>query len=129
MFNFLKKKKCPENLKELLSQFKDLSGVVFYDKGKISQELKELKRKNKFSVKKIGIVRFNPFKETGGDQSFSIALLDGHNDGVVITSLYTKEGNRMFAKPIKNGGSEYLLSAEEKKAIEQSKPEDIKYEK
>jgi hypothetical protein len=125
IFNFSKKKKEPETLKELLSQFKELKQNF----KKISQELKDLKIQNKFSVKKIGVVRFNPFKETGGDQSFSIALLDGHNDGVVITSLYTKEGNRMFAKPIKNGESQYLLSAEEKKAIEQSKPENREYEK
>ncbi len=67
------------------------------------------------------MVRFNPFKEIGGDQSFSIALLDSNNDGIVITSLYGREGNRVFGKPIKNGKSRYLLSGEEKKAIEQAR--------
>ena len=83
--------------------------------------MEELKKNNKFSIQEIGIVRFNPFKESGGDQSFSIALLDGNKDGVVITSLYGREGNRIFAKPIKNGKSEYLLTEEEKEVIEQTK--------
>ena len=117
MFKFLKKKKEQENLKELLSQFKDLKESF----KKISKELEKLKKDSKFSVQKIGLLRFNPFKETGGNQSFSIALLDSNNDGVIITSLYTREGNRIFAKPIKNSKSEYSLSEEEKKTIEQAK--------
>jgi len=124
MFNFLKKKKEPENLKEILSQFQELKGNF----EKISKELENLKKENKFNIQKFGIVRFNPFKEIGGNQSFSIALLDGRDDGIVITSLYTKEGNRIFGKPIKGGRkpikggkSEYLLSEEEKEAIKIAK--------
>ncbi|MFQ6049954.1 MAG: DUF4446 family protein, partial [Candidatus Paceibacterales bacterium] len=107
----------PKNLKEILSQFKDLKKNF----KKISEELDNLKKESKFPIQKVGVVRFNPFKEIGGNQSFSIALLDGNNNGIVITSLYTKEGNRVYGKPIKRGGSEYLLSAAEKEAIEQAK--------
>lgn len=114
MFNLFKKKKEPENLSEIISQFKDLERNF----ERISEELESLKKENKFSIQKVGLVRFNPFKEIGGDQSFSIALLDGNNDGAVITSLYTREGNRIYGKPIKAGLSEYLLSEEEKRAIE-----------
>lgn len=117
MFKFLKKEKEPKNLKELLSQFNNLKESL----KRISKKLKGLENKNKFSIQGVGIVRFNPFKETGGDQSFSIALLDGNKDGVVITSLYGREGNRVFAKPIKRGKSEYLLTEEEKRAIEKAK--------
>ncbi len=117
MFKFLKKKKEPRNLKEILSQFNDIKGSF----SRISKKLKDLENKNKFSIQGIGVVRFNPFKESGGDQSFSIALLDGNKDGVVISSLYGREGNRVFAKPIKNGMSEYLLTEEEKGSIEQAK--------
>lgn len=113
MFKFFKRKKEPESLKEVLSQFKDLKENF----EKISKEIEVLKKENKFNIQKIGTVRFNPFKEVGGNQSFSVALLDGNNDGIVITSLYTREGNRVYGKPIKNGKSEYLLSEEEKKAI------------
>lgn len=118
MFNFFRKtKKEPENLKEILPQFQDLKKNF----ERISQELESLKKENKFNVQKIGIVRFNPFSEVGGDQSFSIALLDGNDDGVVITSLYSREGNRVYGKPIQNGKSQYPLSEEEKQAIEKAK--------
>lgn len=118
MLNFFKKqKKEPESLKEILSQFKDLRENF----EKICQELENLKKENKFNVQKVGMIRFNPFREVGGNQSFSIALLDGNDSGVVITSLYTREENRVYGKPIKNGQSKYLLSEEERKAIEQAK--------
>ena len=125
MFNlFGKKKKEPENLKEILFQFKSLEKKF----EKVSEELEKLKKENKFNIQKIGIVRFNPFKEVGGNQSFSIALLDGNDDGITITSLYTREGNRVYGKEIKAGFSEYLLSAEEKEAINKAKYEE-KYSK
>ena len=117
MFNFFKKKKKePKNFKEILLQFKNLEKSF----NKISQELKNLKKDSNFSFQKIGMVRFNPFKEIGGDQSFSIALLDGNNNGIVITSLYTREGNRVYGKSIKGGLSEYSLSNEEKEAIKKA---------
>jgi len=116
MFNFFKKKKEPKNLKEILSRFEDLKGEVKI----ISDELENLKKEGKFSIQKTGIVRYNPFSDVGGDQSFSIALLDGNNNGIVFTSLYTKEGNRVYGKPIKDAKSEYSLSEEEKKAIEKA---------
>lgn len=115
--NFFKKKKEPKNLKEVLSRFEDLKENF----DKISKELESLKKENKFSIQKIGIVRFNPFKKIGGDQSFSVALLDGNDNGVVITSLYSQEGNRVYGKPIRDGQSNYLLSEEEKEAINKAK--------
>ncbi len=118
MFIFFKKtKKEPKDLKETLSRFKSLEKNF----EKLSQEIEDLKKEQKFSIQKIGIVRYNPFSEVGGDQSFSIALLDGNNNGSVITSLYTREGNRVYGKPIKNSSSVYPLSEEEKKAIEKAK--------
>jgi len=117
MFNFFKNKKEPKNLKEILSQFKSLEDNF----EKISKELGNLKKEGELSLQKIGMVRFNPFSEVGSDQSFSLALLNGKDDGVVITSLYTREDNRVYGKPIKGGVSEYSLSNEEKEAIEKAK--------
>jgi len=118
MLNFFQKqKKEPKNLKEVLRQFKDL-GESFT---KLLSEFEELKKESKFSVQRVGIIRFNPFSEVGGDQSFSIALLDGNDDGLVITSFYTREGNRVYGKPIKAGASKYALSKEEVNAIETAK--------
>ncbi|HEX8974531.1 MAG TPA: DUF4446 family protein, partial [Patescibacteria group bacterium] len=72
-------------------------------------------------VHKVGIIRFNPFKDIGGDQSFALALLDGKNSGVVVSSLHTREGTRIYAKPIVKGESDkYTLTDEEKSAIKEA---------
>jgi len=118
MFKFFKKSgKEPESLEEVLACLKNLRKSF----EKLSGELENLKKESRFSIQKIGIVRFNPFSEVGSDQSFSIALLDGNNDGVVITSIYTREGNRVYGKSIESGLSKYSLSDEEKTVIEEAK--------
>lgn len=114
---FRQNKKDPQDIKEILDEFKKLKQKF----GEISIELENIKKENKINVQKIGILRFNPFSEVGGDQSFSLALLDANDDGVVLTSLYTRKENRVYGKPIKNGASHYLLSDEEIKAIEFAK--------
>ena len=106
----------------------DLEGVIYEQIKRLRQNEKELKSLTKFvhhleemaqkSIQKVGVVRFNPFKETGPDQSFSIALLDPNNDGVAISGLFTREGTRLYVKPIMAGQSKYPLSDEEKGAIE-----------
>ena len=116
MFKLFKEKKEPKNLKEVLSQLKNLKK----DFKEISEELKSIKEESRLSIQKVGIVRFNPFKEIGGNQSFSLALLNSNNDGIVITSFYGREGNRIFGKPIRKGRSPHLLSKEEKKAIQKA---------
>lgn len=66
---------------------------------------------------RIGVVRFNPFSDTGSNQSFAIAWIDEEENGVVISSLYTREGVRLYAKPLTKGASAYNLSDEEVQAI------------
>ena len=123
MLNFFKKEtKKIENFPEILSEFKNLEKKF----QKISAELDELKKEGQFCIKKVGMIRFNPFSGVGSDLSFSIALLDGRNDGVVITSLYNREENRVYAKPIKDGQSQYSLSGEEKEVIERAKNPGLK---
>ena len=112
-----KTKNEPKNLKEVLVCLEGLEKNL----EKLSRDLENLKMENQLSVKKVGMVRFNPFSEIGGDQSFSVALLDENDNGVIITSLYTREGNRVYGKPIKAGTSVYSLSVEEKKAIAKAK--------
>ena len=69
------------------------------------------------SIQHIGLVRFNPFEDTGSDQSFAIALLDDARDGVVISSLHGRSNTRVFAKPVSGGESAHTLSDEETQAI------------
>jgi len=117
MFDFLKRtKKEPGNLKEVLKKLK----VLEVNLGELSQDLKELKAESRSHFKKIGFVRYNPFSGVGGDQSFSIALLNDHNNGVVLTSLFSREGNRVYAKIVEKGVSPHVLSDEEKQAIKEA---------
>ncbi len=69
------------------------------------------------SVQKIGVVRFNPFRDTGGDQSFVLAMLDSRDSGLVLTSIHGREGTRVYIKPIEYGTSRYPLSKEETAAL------------
>ncbi|PIP23449.1 MAG: hypothetical protein COX36_03240 [Candidatus Nealsonbacteria bacterium CG23_combo_of_CG06-09_8_20_14_all_38_19] len=114
---FKRDKKEPKSIKEILSAFNSLEK----DFEKLSEEFENLKKEKVFSIQKVGMIRFNPFAEVGSDQSFSVALLDGNDCGVVITSLYSREDNRIYAKPINNGQSQYVLSEEERIAIERAK--------
>jgi hypothetical protein len=76
---------------------------------------------------KFGMIRFNPFNDVGGDQSFAIAFLNGKDNGLVISSLYTREGTRVYSKSIVNGESEkYPLTDEEKQAINIAKAQKMK---
>jgi hypothetical protein len=77
-----------------------------------------LEKDQLFHIQKIGLLRFNPFKDTGGDQSFILALLDANDTGVVITALYSRSGTRWYAKRVVEGrGSEHDLSEDEKQAL------------
>ncbi len=117
MFKFFKKnKKGIEDLKEVLVYIRQMEKRI----NKLSADLDIVRAMVELSLQKVGLVRFNPFKDMGGDQSFSIALLDSKNNGLAISSLYLKEGNRIYTKPIKNGESEYSLSEEEKKAVQRA---------
>ena len=87
----------------------------------IEKSVKNLKDMQRFSIQKIGMRRYNPFNDEGGNLSFSLALLDDHHNGVVITSMHGREQNRIYAKPIKDGHSEYSLTEEELTAINESK--------
>ncbi len=70
------------------------------------------------SLHKIGFVRFNPFQDTGGDNSFILILLDSENTGVMVSSLFAREGVRIYGKAIERGRSKHQLSQEEKTALE-----------
>jgi hypothetical protein len=73
-------------------------------------------------IQKIGLIRFNPFKDTGGDQSFILSLVDAEESGVVITGLYSRSGTRWYAKRVVRGkGVEHELSDDEKRSLKMAK--------
>jgi hypothetical protein len=83
----------------------------------LDQRHADLERRSQTSIQHIGLVRFNPFDDTGSDQSFAIALLDDRRDGLVISSLHGRSNTRVFAKPVEGGSSSHTLSDEETQAI------------
>lgn len=102
-----------------------VNGVI--DKNKeIEYELNTVKRNMLYCVQKVGVVRYNAFDNVGSDLSFSIAMLDNNDDGVVISSLYSRETSSTYAKPVIGGKSKYPLSAEEIKAIDNARRTHVK---
>lgn len=88
----------------------------------IESRLKQTEAKSLDFIQKIGFVRFNPFPQTGGDQSFCLALLSAKNDGFVLSSLHSRESTRFYAKTVKAGvGVGHELSKEERQAIKNAK--------
>ena len=88
--------------------------------GEIDAAQAELQHRALTSIQHVGLVRFNPFENTGSDQSFALALLDDRRDGVVISSLHGRTNTRLFAKPVEGGASSHALSDEEAQAIREA---------
>jgi hypothetical protein len=84
----------------------------------LKNELQKVASDSVIHLQHLVLKRFNPFGDTGGDQSFILAILDGNNDGVVITSLHSRENTRFYVKSVKGGvGIEHPLSPDEQKLI------------
>ena len=83
----------------------------------VEEAQRRLEEKSVRCLQRLGVVRYNAFQDTGSDLSFSVALLDANGDGVVVSSLYGREESRTYGKPVRNGESEYFLTAEEREAI------------
>lgn len=69
------------------------------------------------AVQRVGVVRYNPFEDTGSNQSFVLAMLDARGDGFVLSSLHSRQSTRMFLKPVTGGKADGAISAEEGEAI------------
>ena len=107
-----------KNLKSMLEEIMRESHKIKKDIAILKEGYDKIESDSKFHIQKVGLLRFNPFKDTGGDQSFTIALIDANDTGLVISGLYSRSGTRWYAKRIVNGkGTEHDLSEEEKKAI------------
>lgn len=101
---------------------RDLSAIMKY-RDESEKYLESVERRIRKSVTGVETIRFNPFKGdgSGGNQSFSTAFINEEGDGVVISSLYSRERVSVFAKPIKKMSSEYEMTAEEKESLKKAK--------
>ncbi|MEK7575629.1 MAG: DUF4446 family protein [Patescibacteria group bacterium] len=113
-----------KNLEEILINLNNKLEKLNISREKTEKYLETVEKRLKKSIQNVGVLRFNPFKDSGSNQSFAIAFLDESGDGVVISSLYSREKVSIYAKPIKEFQSEYSLSKEEREAINKSKEND-----
>lgn len=118
--NFFLQGKNAKNLEESINNLINDTALLHLNLGKISQEQGKQAETISTTIRKVGIVRFNPFNNTGGDQSFAIAFLNSENSGIIISSLFLREGTRIYAKPINKLKSSYSLSKEEEEAIKKA---------
>ncbi len=112
--------KVPDTHAEMLTQLLHRAELSERDIASLRSRVEALEDIGRMSFQKIGFIRFNPFADTGGDQSFALALLDHENNGMVISSLYNREGTRIYAKAIDHGISRQALSEEEKEVLQQA---------
>lgn len=120
-FNFLKQllpggdeRALRARLAQLIEEVKNLH----LREKELKNELEGLTLENLGNIQKLEILRYNPYEDLGGDQSFSLAMLDGKNNGIILTSLHTRSGTRVYAKAIINKVAELELSREEKMVLQ-----------
>ena len=114
---FMKKIGNGKNIEEDLENYMYRVERVERQNAEIISYCKNLDDEVAKCIQKVGIVRYSAFKDTGSDLSFAVAMLDENNDGIVFNGIYSREMSNIYAKPVKNGVSEYTLSEEEKDAI------------
>jgi hypothetical protein len=91
----------------------------------LAQQVRHLEQAGRLCLQHIAMVRFNPFQDTGSDQSFSVALADADGNGIVLSSLHARGATRVYAKPLQAWESGYSLADEEKEAIARARGSDL----
>ena len=117
---FMKKLGNGKNIEEDLENYMYRVEKVERQNSELHLICKEMGNQLSGCVQKIGIVRYNSFKDTGSDLSFALALLDEDNTGVVMNGIYSREMSNIYAKPVEKGKSPYTISEEEKLAIDKA---------
>ncbi len=118
--DFMQKLGNGKNLEEDLETYMYRVNKVEQQNNEITNQLEALDQELIKCIKKVGMVRYNAFKDVGSDLSFTLALLNEKNDGIVLNGIYAREMSNIYAKPIENGKSKYTLSEEEVQAIQKA---------
>ena len=109
------------NLEMKIQDYYETSKRIEEKYSKLLDMVTDMDKTDKTKIQKIGLIRYNPFDEMGGNLCFALALLDGHDNGVVLNGIHSRTGSFTYAKPIEMGVSTYMLSEEEIKAVEMAK--------
>lgn len=119
-YNKMMKGENNKSLEEVISSSLDKINRAEASASGLAERFEKLEVGIKSCVQKVGVIRYKAFEDVGSDLSFSVALLDGNNDGVIITGIYGRMESTTYAKPVDKGISRYELSEEEAKALEQA---------
>ncbi len=111
------KGKQASDLEDIIFQIDKLVKLNISETKTIQENIKDIELKLKKSIRGVGLVRFRAFNDVGGDQSFSLTLLDADLNGVIISSIYSREGVRVYSKLIEAGKSKHNLSNEEIESV------------
>ena len=118
--DFMAKLGKGNDINEMLQKYvKDVEEIK-KENNEIEQYCRKLDEDSKQNLKKIGMVRYNAYKDTGSDLSFALAILNDNNTGIVLNGIYGRDTSNIYAKPITEGTSKYALSKEEKEALEKA---------
>lgn len=117
---FMKKLGNGEDILELLNENNKKIEEVQINNRNLRDNIEMLNNKSDSCLQKIGFVRYNAFKDTGSDLSFALVLLNKNNTGIVLNGIYSRETSNIYAKSIVNGKSEYRLSEEETRALNEA---------
>ncbi len=109
------------NLEDVMIQLGEQMATIRETQSKIDKHLVIIDDRLDKTIRNVETVRFNPFEDAGGNQSFAISFLNDKGNGVIMSSLYARDRMSIFAKPIINFKSEFELSTEEKSVLEKSK--------
>lgn len=116
-YNHLMKDVDKGSLEDLIKAYQRKIDTTYVDTKLAVEELKLLSNQINHCIQKVGVVRYKAFDDVGSDLSYSVAMLDNKNDGVVITSIFGRNMSTSYAKPISKGISKYALSDEETYAM------------
>ncbi|KNY29749.1 DUF4446 family protein [Pseudobacteroides cellulosolvens] len=109
------------NLEELLNIIMDRTDSIISENKEIDNRITNIDKKLVNCIHKVGVIRYNAFENMGSDLSYSIALLDSNDNGIIISGIYSRDSSSTYAKPIINGNSKYMLSEEEVQALNEAK--------
>jgi hypothetical protein len=104
-------------LTEHMAHVRDATGRV----AELDELARRLERASRSHLQRVGFLRFNPFRDAGGDQSFAVAMTDQEGNGVVISSLHSRDVTRVYGKPLAGWASPYPLTEEEEQAIKKAR--------
>lgn len=119
-YNKIVKGSDGENIEELLIEIGSQVDRLTSQINIADRDIKALENKSLFAIQKVEMIRYDAFDEMGSEQSYSLALLDGHNTGLIMTSIFGRDYSSSFIKPIEKGESVYKLSVEEMQVLDRA---------